>query len=223
MDSSCDNDFDCPFNFQCDANSRCIVSACQLSDDQDLFANEGTDCFFDEDCTFYAPHDSSSWGCVQNNCSDNFFPCRQCKRCPSEPRTLFNASESLWIERNETVVLNETGITLKIPPLSVLLNSSFYILGPDDFPSRRTLDDVTFSNATAPGNETMEREDLTSMTFTTLTPILIPANDSVTTPVVISTTETSIISEDTTSVSSVTAATGAAGGVEDAAATSSGT
>lgn len=193
MDSRCGSDFECPFNFHCDASDRCIVSSCELSDDQDLFSNEGMDCFFDEDCTFYAPHDNSSWGCIQKSCNQS--SCRYCKRCPSEPRIAFNASENFWSHHNESLAPNHTETVSPIPPLHVLLNSSFYILGPDDFPVRRPAeDDVTFSNATADplstaGNETTgtEREE----DFMITTPMLIYSNESITSAVAVSTTPNS--------------------------------
>jgi hypothetical protein len=85
--------------------------------------------------------------------------------------------------------MNDTVFVPKIPPLSILLNSSFYILGPDDFPVRRTADDVSLSFNNTTGdmaiNDTIsvtEREDWTS---TTINPILMPINDSITTPAVI--------------------------------------
>ena len=49
--------------------------------------------------------------------------CRKCKRCPSEPRDVFNASDSLWSEEDVNIVL-----TSKIPPLAILLNDSEYTL-----------------------------------------------------------------------------------------------
>ena len=161
VDKNCTIDLECPFNFHCSLQeTRCIVANCSLTDDLDLFVNEGRECVFDEDCLFYAPFDSNSWGCVQKPCNQTTSGCRLCKRCPSEPRTVFNASESLSSESTAQPEETETSAAVTIPPLAVLLNSTFYILGPEDLPSPRTEADSPLTTTSVPfDNETMSLRD----------------------------------------------------------------
>lgn len=86
--SSCIQDIECPFNFNCDPNQgRCLVSDCELSDQIDHVLFEGTSCSIHEDCAFFVPFDYTNWkcvlGCTDSEASDSIDGCATCQRCPN--------------------------------------------------------------------------------------------------------------------------------------------
>lgn len=155
---SCRSDVQCPFNFNCDIRRQeCLVAECKLTDDIDSVYNEGSTCVFDEDCLFFVPRDvnyTHTWGCICNtkqsiqrdaerinnrnrvirSVTETDCLSRQCKRCPSHPRVIFNATSEfndlveVFVENS--IDLTSSTLNISIPPLALLLNSSDFAIEP---------------------------------------------------------------------------------------------